>query len=295
MEKKSTKTNLHEKHRERLRQRYVEHGLAHFADHEVLELLLTYSIPRVDTNPTAHLLLDTFGSLQNVFASDVKALEQVPGIGPRSAILLHLLGDVFMRLGLQEQLGKSKKPLRLSNPFLSAHYGRQLLKSERYEAIYAVGLDKNKQLIHTKRLSEGTLKNVHLYIRNMVEYALFNKANSLLLLHNHPSGDPVPSVEDQITTDSARAALMPIGITLFDHIIIGSTSAYSFAQGMLFDIESGEFIRSVKPGEKMPVIRANFPGSAPLPDHRLPGGESRFGTQMAAENTSSLHDGRDNL
>lgn len=284
---------MHEGHRERLRKRYQEEGLDNFEDHEVLELLLTYSIPRANTNDTAHELLDRFGSLLNVFGATIQELRDVKGVGDRSAVLLHFCMDLLRRIRLEEQRG-GKKRAHLPNPYVAGKYVQQLLLNERYECIYAVCMDKNKRVLHSKKLVEGTLAETVLYPRTLVEYSLQNKAYSVVLAHNHPSGDPRPSEADWQTTENARKALEVIGITLFDHLIVGGQMVFSFSQNIAFLIEHGNQPHVLLDQEvdfmagEHACAREHEEAIVPLP-----GGEVEPAIAYAAENTQNNHQTED--
>ncbi|MDL2235001.1 DNA repair protein RadC [Christensenellaceae bacterium OttesenSCG-928-L17] len=223
---------MHEGHRERLRERYISSGLTAFADHEILELLLSYAIARKDTNPIAHQLLNRFGSLSNVMHAEIKELMQIPGIGERAAVYLKMQGDLLAELSVRSTF---KKRERLETPALVAAFALDLTATEHYEAVYVVSLDKNLQLLHAERLFSGTLTETPLYPRRIVESALQHRAHSILLLHNHPSGDPTPSESDLTATDAVRQALHSIDIRLFDHIVTGRDIVYSCARQIYID------------------------------------------------------------
>lgn len=222
---------MHEGHRERLRERYICSGIDGFADHEVLELLLTYAIPRRNTNDIAHDLLACFGSLNAVFSAEVAELTTVRGVGESTAVFLHLLSDCA-RLHAR-QAKKDNERSRLASPVIAAAFALDLLGGERYESVYVVSLDKNMRLLHAERVLSGTLTEAPLYPRRIVESALMHRAHAVLLLHNHPSGDPSPSESDARATEAVKVALNSIDIRLFDHIIVGHGVVYSFSRGIL--------------------------------------------------------------
>lgn len=222
---------MHEGHRERLRERYIRSGIDAFADHEVLELVLTYAIPRRTTNDIAHSLLARFGSLNAVFSAEVAELTTVQGVGESTAVFLHLLSD-SARL-YARQVKKDTERNRLASPAIAAAFALDLLGGERYESVYVVSLDKNMRLLHFERVLSGTLTEAPLYPRRIVESALMHRAHAVLLLHNHPSGDPSPSESDARATEAVKIALNSIDIRLFDHIIVGHGVVYSFSRGIL--------------------------------------------------------------
>lgn len=249
---------MHEGHRERLRERYSQAGLDGFAEHEVLELLLTYAIPRRNTNDIAHRLLERFGTLDAVCGAQVGELTKVEGVGERAALFLKMQADV--RAYLHKRMRGRKRYYRLSTPAEAAAYSLELLKHERYECVYAVSLNKNYGLIHAERLLTGTLTEAPLYPRRVVESALQNKAYAVLLLHNHPSGDPTPSGSDLSATESVKQALNVIDIRLYDHLIVGKDMVYSYRKQFFIDSEGEVHVKM--PMEGGPGAREE--GGAPL-------------------------------
>ncbi len=217
---------MHDGHRKRLRERYTCLGIGDLSEIEALELLLTYAIPRKDTSETARALLAQFGSLSAICYAKHEELCKISGIGTSASGFLRLIGDIL------HTYIKAQPPAlkgRLQTPAAAAAYALELLKAERYESVYVVSLDKNLRLKHVERLLTGTLTEAPLYPRRVVEAALSHCAHSVLLLHNHPSGDPAPSESDTQATEAVRAALNAIDIELFDHIIVGHGVVYSFS------------------------------------------------------------------
>ena len=221
--------SVHSGHRRRLRQTYTEQGPESMHDHQLLELLLTYAIPRQDTNPLAHRLLsrEGFGSLDGLFAADVAEMMQVEGVGESTAVLLSLVGSMGRRAAVQKLRGK-----RLNTPHAAMEYCKALSFKGNNESMYVISLDKSHRVLNADRISTGTPGEVTLYPRTVVEIALRRGAQNIMLCHNHPSGDLRPSREDLNTTSLIIGALTPIGIVLNDHIIVGGGGAYSMSQQM---------------------------------------------------------------
>lgn len=219
---------VHDKHRERVRKRFRENGLNGFADHEALELLLYYAIPRRDTNPTAHALLERFGSLAGVFSAPVEALRQVEGVGDSAAVLLRLTPLIAQRARLAEA------EVILNSRGSIGDYLLELFSQERNEAVYQLCLDRKGKLLSRKRLGEGSACAVNLDTRALVENALLSAASSVILAHNHPSGVALPSTADQAATDRAKVALEAIGVALVDHIIVADNDFVSFSESGYF-------------------------------------------------------------
>ena len=226
-------TGVHDGHRERLRQRYGALGPDAFADHELLELLLTYAIPRRDTNETAHLLLKRFGSLSGVLAAGLDELQSVSGSGPQAAQLIHLQAALERRAALRRLRTRNGRPL-LNTPVRSARYAELLLRHEHSERLYALCLSTQLTLLCARPVGSGSLNELTVYPRTIVELALLQHAHCVVLAHNHPSGDPLPSQADAETTETVRAALQSVHIGLLDHIVVGDGYLYSFsAQSVL--------------------------------------------------------------
>ena len=220
---------LHDGHRQRKKQRFLQHGLDSFADHEVLELLLFYAIPRRDTNETAHRLLEHFGTLKAVLTASVEELQKVEGVGESAAAFLHLLQAVGYRA-----LRTAGDDTILNSVDSAGAYFQKLLRGERREVLYQVCLDAKGKVLSHKRLSSGTVSMAPVNVREVVENALYTDASGVLLAHNHPSGIALPSEDDRQITMQIRQALGTMGIELVDHIIVADNDFVSMAaSGML--------------------------------------------------------------
>ena len=226
---------MHEGHRERLRKSYLAAGGDALHDHQLLELLLTYSIPRKDTNPLAHRLLKAYGSLEKVLSADPRELMGQEGVGESTAVLLSLVGTAAGRCLIPKQ----EKTVSLANPAAAAEYCRGLFFGARYEEIYVISLDAKHNLIHADKVASGTLNETVIYPRLVLECALRHGAASIILSHNHPSGDPKPSGEDIGTTHKVYEALNTVGIALFDHIIVGRSSVFSMVRNAAVELGTG--------------------------------------------------------
>ena len=218
--------NIHAGHREKMRNKFLTGGLDAFADHEALELLLYYAIPRRDTNPIAHALMERYGSLSAVLAAPVEDLQKVEGIGESAAVLLKLVPQILKKARLSD----AKRETALIS---AAQYGAYLLeqfRGEKNEVIYQLCLDRKGKLLACKRLGEGDMSSANLDIRRMIENAILSSASGVVLAHNHPSGIALPSQDDYIATDQAKAALATIGVVLLDHIILADGDFVSLAE-----------------------------------------------------------------
>jgi DNA repair protein RadC len=216
---------IHDGHREKMRQRFLKGGLESFADHEALELLLYYAIPRQDTNPIAHALMERYGSLSAVLKAPVEDLQKVPGIGESAAILLRLVPQ----LNAKARMSDADQETILNSSERAGKFLLSRFQEERNEVIYQLCLDRKGKLVACKRLGEGNVTNADLDIRKVVENAILTSASAVILAHNHPSGIALPSQDDYVATDRAKAALKTIGVELVDHIIVADGDYVSMA------------------------------------------------------------------
>lgn len=207
---------IHDGHREKMRQRFLRGGLDAFADHEALELLLYYAIPRKDTNPIAHALMERYGSLSAVLTAPVEDLEKVEGIGESAAVLLKLAPQLYRKARLSD----AEQETVLNSVSRVGAYLLDRFTGEKNEVLYQLCLDRKGKLLACKRLGEGDIASAELDIRRLVENALLTGASSVILAHNHPSGVALPSEEDYIATSRAKEALAVVGVVLTDHIIV---------------------------------------------------------------------------
>ena len=210
-------------HRERLRQKFNERSLNAFLPHEVLELLLTYVIPRKDTKPIAWALLRKFGTLANVFDADEKVLKEIDGIGAHSAQFLKLIREVFKLYSLEDV--KARPSIR--SPQQVMEYCKASLSDHKEEYLELIFLSIRNTVLSTKIVATGVLNQVLISPRQIVEYALQANASRIILVHNHPSGDASPSNEDIKLTQAVVEAAALFEIRIEDHIIVGKGRCYS--------------------------------------------------------------------
>jgi DNA repair protein RadC len=221
---------LHAGHRQRVRNRYLSEGMDAFNDHEVLELLLFYCMPKRDTNPVAHAMLAEYGSLAGLFESDPRDIERRCGLSMATAILLTMAGPLTRRY-LKQRWGE--RPI-LGTSALAGEYAVSLFSGRPYEVFYVICLDAQNRVNHAALVHEGTLNEAPVYPRLIVEAALRHKANSVILSHNHPGGSLAASGPDLDVTRRIRSALSPISIPVADHIIVAGERFVSLAeQGLL--------------------------------------------------------------
>lgn len=216
----------HDGHRERMRQRARETDMRGFQPHEVLEFLLMYAIPRRDVNPLAHKLIERFGSLSGVLDARPEELMQVPGVGENAATLLSSLVSVFSAY----QRDRWRKRPCLSSRKEAGEFCTALFSRQKVESLAIVCLDVHKAVLASEMLTQGTVSETPLYPREVVAYALRHQAHSVILAHNHPSGDTRPSMDDLRITLEIRDALRTMDITLEDHFIIAGSRFTSLWQ-----------------------------------------------------------------
>ena len=233
--------NEHAGHRSRLREMFQQNGIEGMADHQVLELLLTYALPRVDVNPLAHRLLDRFGSLTEVLSAQPDQLQQVQGIGESAAVFLSLLGQVDRRILLQRFSGESKRPV-LGTPSALGGYMLALGLQDRYETLRLVCLNKKYELIYDGVVSSGSLTEVLADPRPILETALVHKACFIAISHNHPSGDVTPSREDEAAALRIESAAQAVGIGVVDQFILGRGAVYSLRSGRVLVFASPSLV-----------------------------------------------------
>ena len=225
----------HTGHRERLRERARSAGLTHLPDYELLELFLFRSLPRGDVKPVAKALLARFGSLAAVLAAPVEAIVTVKvedsrgkrtGLGVETALDLTALHEVARRIAREEP---AKRPVISSWTALLA-YVRMALQHEPREQVRVLYLDNRNQLILDEIQNRGTVDHAPVYPREVVRRALELSAKAMILVHNHPSGDPTPSRADIEMTRQVIAAAHALGLEVHDHLVVGRDGVASFKQ-----------------------------------------------------------------
>lgn len=204
-------------HRERLRDRFRSSGDTALADYEILELLLFRLIPRRDTKPIAKALLERFGTLAGVIGAPPSLLQEVKGVGEAVALDLKLISAVGQRMLKSEIKGKQV----LGSWTSVIDYCHAAMAYEAREQFRILFLDKRNALIADEVQGKGTIDHTPVYPREVVKRALELSATAIILVHNHPSGDPTPSRADIDMTKMIVDTAKPLGITVHDHIIIG--------------------------------------------------------------------------
>lgn len=212
----SNKENIHEGHRQRLKNRFNDSGLDNFEAHNILELLLFYSIPRKDTNEIAHNLLNHFGTLRGVFDAEFEELLNVNGIKENSATLIKLI-PAIAREYISSKHGEKKRfdtAEKIGDFLIDKYFG------ETKEVVYAVLMNNNFEIIACEKIHEGTVNSAHVSARKIVDlYVKFN-ASMVVLAHNHPNGNVCPSMDDIETTRQLYSAFEAIDISLIEHFVV---------------------------------------------------------------------------
>lgn len=225
MEKKKNEKSIHSGHRQRLRNRFIENGLDGFNDHEILELLLFYCIPRKDTNELAHKLLDHFGSLSAVFNASVEQLMVVNGISTSAAVFITMIAPVCRRYN--DDFDKIKK---LKDPENCGEYFVKYYKNLKVEQVTVLCLDSACRVLGFEKVCEGDANAVMINFRKLVEKVVkYPNCNACIIAHNHPNGIALPSRDDISATAELKQTLAAMGITLVDHILVDQDDYISMA------------------------------------------------------------------
>jgi DNA repair protein RadC len=211
-------------HRERLRRRFREGGADALPDYELLELILFRAAPRRDTKPLAKALIARFGTFAEALNAPEELLREIPGIGEAAITEVKLVRAAALRLMRGEVL---ERPV-LSSWSQVLDYGRASMGFASKEQFRILFLDKRNQIIADEVQQTGTVDHTPVYVREVVKRALELSATAIVLVHNHPSGDPTPSRADIEMTKQIVAAAEPLGVLVHDHIIVGKQGHASF-------------------------------------------------------------------
>jgi DNA repair protein RadC len=215
-----------EEHRLRLRERFERSGFDGFHDHEVLELVLTYALPRKDVKQIARELLNQFGTIASVFDAPVKSLQQIPGIKQYTAVFLTLIPRLIERY--QHDRWKENRIFNSTQQAVS--YLSSIMGAERNEVFCLLALNSRNALIATEEIQRGSVNRTAVFPRLVVEAVLKHRATAVIFAHNHPGGDPTPSQADKLLTQRLKKILIELDIIVHDHIIIAGPNSFSFSE-----------------------------------------------------------------
>lgn len=217
----------HSGHHKRLRERFIRSGLEGFHDYEVLELLLTYVFPNRDTKPIAKDLLAKFKTLAGVFSAEKEELQEIKGVGERTAVYLRLLNET---LGFIFEERAKNEEIQFTQTEQLFECFKATIGNYKNEVMRTVYLDSQNRLLHAENLSEGTVAETVAFPRKIVEGALKYRAISVIIAHNHPGGVAEPSDNDDKTTEQIKNALQTVGISLQDHLVVTEDGYFSYRQ-----------------------------------------------------------------
>ena len=215
-------------HRKRLRERFIS-AASSLQDYEKLELLLTFAVPRLDVKPVAKDLIKRFKSVGGILDAGQRELEGIRGLGPQSAVLIRLVKEMFATY-VQERIEDRDI---LSSPQAVIDFAKVKIGGSAHELFMVIYLNVKNHVIGHDIINEGTVDHAVVYPRRIVEAALSHHAASVILVHNHPSGDPSPSAEDKALTRSITDAARTVEIRVLDHLIVGKSSHFSFHENQL--------------------------------------------------------------
>ena len=226
MEAQVKEQNLHEGHRQRMKAKFLKYGLESFDDHQVLEVMLYYAIPKKDTNEIAHALVKKFGSLSGVLEAEADELIKVSGIGENAASMIKLFQMLSRRYSVSAFSYENKILLNDSKKMLA--YFKELYLGEKREVLYAIALDNEMILQNKEIINKGVDNSVDISPRMLAEFAFRSNCSSIVIAHNHPQGTSLPSKADIKSTIYIHEALKNMDIHLLDHIVVGRDGAISF-------------------------------------------------------------------
>jgi DNA repair protein RadC len=210
-------------HRQRLREKFFKTGLSGLHDYEVVELLLTYAIPRMDVKPLAKDLVNRFKGLRGILDASMDELTEVPGMGEHSAGLIKLAKDMGTAYLEERVVGADI----ISSPGDVIDFLTIKLAGERVEKFLALYSSTKNEVLAIETINEGTINQTAVYPRKVIEHAIRHNARSIIFVHNHPSGDSTPSKSDIKLTKELEDAARTVDILVHDHIIIGRNSHHS--------------------------------------------------------------------
>ena len=227
--------DLHKNHRKRVRERFKkDNDLDSFEEHQVLELLLFYAIPRRDTNELAHKMINEFGSLYNLMNANPDEIEKRCKVSEQTSVLITMIPHICIKF----LLSKINSENIVINSFsIAKNYLEALLAGKPFESFYMMCLDMNKRLKKVVKISDGNSNSSPIYMEKVVGDAILYKSSFVIIGHNHPSGNQNPSNADLEVTRQIVNALLYVNIKVLDHIIICGETNFSFAKKNLCNLK----------------------------------------------------------
>lgn len=227
-------STVHDGHRQRLKKTFLEHGLNSFQPHAILELLLFYAVPRQDTNVIAHELLNKFNSLSGVFNAPYEELVKITGLGENGATLLKLVPQLLSVYSVDINKNQPMNDIKM---ICSYFYGCYI--GVKTEQLRVCCLDDRLNIISCNVIQDGGVNAVPINVRKIVEATYRSNCSMIIIAHNHPNGDALPSDADIKVTRQLYHTLSSVGIKLLDHIIVGPNNALSMKDTGYFNIFEG--------------------------------------------------------
>ena len=224
--------NLHDGHRERVRERFIREGLQGFQDHQILELLLFYCVPMRDTNELAHKMINKFGSFHNLVDATPKEICDRCGVTMKTAVLISMIPHLANRYSLS----KWDPGLIMDNSEIAGEYAVSLYTGLKVETVYLFCLDAQRRLRHAALIIKGTLDEAPIYPRELARAALAHDAIYVILVHNHPGGTLEASNSDKLATKKIMDVFQMFKIEVIDHIIVCGDKYLSFAKKRLMGL-----------------------------------------------------------
>lgn len=219
------KKNLHEGHRQRVRNRYLKTGIEAMDEHNIIEFLLFFGVPYKDTNEIAHRLIDKFGNINAILDAPVEELQTVEGIGENAAALIKLVRDIAVMYGQKS----AEKELDLSTESGINNYLAMKYMGETREIVYLLSINSQGRLENCIKLVDGAIDSAGIDKREMIKTALLNDVKYAVIAHNHPKGFAVPSLADVQATTEIVEAFKTVNVRVTDHIIVAEDGCFSMA------------------------------------------------------------------
>lgn len=224
------KQNIHAGHRKRLKERFLKHGLDSFTEVQILEALLFYAVPKKDTNETAHMLINTFGSLKKVFEANYEDLLMINGIGENAASLIKFFQMASRRYLELEYTDKKEKVYNTAESLMD--YCTRLFLGVKKELIYVIGLDADLVIVGKEMINEGCPDSVYIPYRKITDFIYKTNISRIAITHNHPNGFCLASKDDVNSTKDLVELMEQIDVEVVDHIIVGKSGASSMRNSL---------------------------------------------------------------